>query len=74
MGQKDYKTVLQEKLQENGEVNINYIIVKEEGPDHNKKFEAEVRCNSEPLARGIGTTKKQAEMQAAKQALENMKR
>lgn len=74
VGQKDYKTVLQEKLQIKGEVVIDYIIVKEKGPDHNKEFEAEVRCNSNPLARGKGRTKKQAEMQAAKQALENMKR
>lgn len=74
VGQKDYKTVLQEKLQIKGDVVIDYIIVKEKGPDHNKEFEAEVRCNSNPLARGKGRTKKQAEMQAAKQALENMKR
>lgn len=74
VGQKDYKTVLQEKLQIKGEVSIDYIIVKEKGPDHDKEFEAEVRCDSKPLARGKGRTKKQAEMQAAKQALENMKR
>lgn len=74
VGQKDYKTVLQEKLQTKGEVVIDYIIVKEKGPDHDKEFEAEVRCNKKPLARGKGRTKKQAEMQAAKQALENMKR
>ncbi|MCI8654914.1 MAG: ribonuclease III [Clostridia bacterium] len=74
VGQKDYKTVLQEKLQIKGEVAIDYIIVKEKGPDHDKEFEAEVRCNTKPLARGKGRTKKQAEMQAAKQALENMKR
>lgn len=74
VGQKDYKTVLQEKLQIRGEVLIDYIIVGEKGPDHDKEFEAEVRCNSKSLARGKGRTKKQAEMQAAKQALDNMKR
>lgn len=73
VGQKDYKTVLQEKLQIKGEVIIEYVIIKEKGPDHDKEFEAEVRCNKKPLAQGIGRTKKQAEMQAAKQALENMK-
>lgn len=73
VGQKDYKTVLQEKLQIKGEVVIEYVIIKEKGPDHDKEFEAEVRCNKKPLAQGIGRTKKQAEMQAAKQALENMK-
>ena len=74
VGQKDYKTVLQEKLQIKGEVVIDYIIVGEKGPDHDKEFEAEVRCNSKSLARGKGRTKKQAEMQDAKQALDNLKR
>lgn len=73
VGEKDYKTVLQEKLQIKGEVTIDYIIVSEKGPDHEKQFEAEVRCDYKPLARGIGRTKKQAEMQAARQALEKMK-
>ena len=70
VGQKDYKTVLQEKLQIHGDVKIEYIIVKESGPDHDKLFEAEVRCNNKALAQGKGKTKKQAEMQAAEKALE----
>jgi len=70
VGMKDYKTVLQEKLQENGQVLIEYTIVKEEGPDHNKVFTAEVKCDGKILARGEGTTKKLAEMEAAKKALE----
>ncbi len=70
VGQKDYKTVLQEKLQEHGDVKIEYIIVKETGPDHNKVFEAEVRCNGRALATGKGRAKKQAEMKAAEKALE----
>ena len=69
---KDHKTVLQEKLQENGNVDIEYDIIKEEGPDHDKKFTAEVKCNGKILAQGIGRTKKQAEMEAAKKALDNM--
>ena len=69
VGQKDYKTVLQEELQKNGSVKIEYNIIKEEGPDHNKKFVAEVKCNGKYLAKGSGGTKKQAEMEAAKQAL-----
>ena len=40
VGQKDYKTVLQEELQKNGDVKIEYKIIKETGPDHDKKFEA----------------------------------
>ena len=70
VGQKDYKTVLQEKLQVHGDVKIEYIIVGESGPDHNKMFEAEVRCNNKALAQGKGKTKKQAEMKAAEKALE----
>ena len=72
VGMKDHKTVLQEKLQENGNVDIEYDIIKEEGPDHDKKFTAEVKCNGKILAQGIGRTKKQAEMEAAKKALDNM--
>lgn len=69
VGQKDYKTVLQEKLQVNGEVHIKYEIIKEEGPDHNKKFTARVSCNNKILATGEGKTKKNAEMEAARKAL-----
>ena len=73
VGQKDYKTVLQEKLQEHGEVEIKYTIIKETGPDHDKTFEAQVECNNKKLATGRGKSKKQAEMEAAKKALENIK-
>ena len=69
VGDRDYKTVLQEKLQENGEVHIEYCIIKEEGPDHDKTFVAEVKCNNKFLANGTGKSKKEAEMQAAKKAL-----
>ena len=72
VGMKDHKTVLQEKLQEHGNVNIEYEIIKENGPDHEKEFTAEVKCNGKILAQGIGKTKKQAEMEAAKKALDNM--
>lgn len=71
VGQKDYKTVLQEKLQANGEVHIKYEIIKEEGPDHDKKFTASVSCNNKELAIGEGKTKKAAEMDAARKALNN---
>ena len=70
VGQKDYKTVLQEELQKNGEVKIEYKITKETGPDHDKTFEAEVSLNGKKLAEGVGKSKKEAEMQAAKKALE----
>ena len=69
VGMKDYKTVLQEKLQVHGEVKIHYEVIKETGPDHNKSFTVEVSCNDKKLAEGIGKSKKEAEMQAAKNAL-----
>ena len=73
VGQKDYKTVLQEKLQEHGEVIIKYTIINEEGPDHNKTFTAEVSCNGKNLAIGTGRSKKSAEMEAARKAISSMK-
>ena len=71
VGKKDYKTVLQEKLQEHGSVHIEYNIIKEEGPDHSKVFTAEVKCNGKVLGIGTGSTKKQAEMEAAHKVLVN---
>jgi ribonuclease-3 len=72
VGLKDYKTVLQEKLQENGEVLIKYKIIDEKGPDHNKVFTAEVECDGKKLAVGSGRSKKSAEMEAARKALEEL--
>lgn len=72
VGDKDYKTVLQEKLQEHGEVKIEYEIINETGPDHDKYFEAQVKCNGKILAQGKGKSKKEAHMHAAKKALENL--
>lgn len=69
IGTKDYKTVLQEKLQIHGDVQIKYNIIKEEGPDHNKTFTAEVECNGKKLAVGVGRSKKAAEMEAARKAI-----
>ena len=74
IGQKDYKTVLQEILQKNGNVDIEYKIVEEKGPDHDKIFCAEVICNQKKLATGDGKSKKLAEMEAARKAIENMKK
>ena len=69
VGQKDYKTVLQEKLQEKGTVRIEYVLLQEKGPDHDKIFVVEVKCEGRSLAIGEGRTKKSAEMEAAKNAL-----
>ena len=70
VGMKDYKTVLQEKLQIHGNVKIEYTVIDEKGPDHNKIFVVEVKCDGKHLAIGQGTTKKGAEMEAAHNALE----
>ena len=72
VGQKDHKTVLQEKLQIHGTVNIEYKIINEAGPDHDKTFTAQVSLNGKVLAQGTGKTKKQAEMDAADKALKNL--
>ena len=69
---KDYKTSLQEIIQKNkGEI-LTYKLEKEEGPDHDKKFYINVYLNSNIIGRGIGRTKKDAEQNAAKEALELM--
>lgn len=73
VGQKDYKTVLQEKLQEHGATSIKYIIIDENGPDHDKTFVATVEWNDKVLATGEGRSKKMAEMEAARKALEILK-
>ena len=73
VGQKDYKTVLQEILQKHGEVKIEYNIIKEQGPDHDKLFTAEVKYNNIYLETGEGKTKKAAEMEAARKAIEKLK-
>ena len=72
VGMKDYKTVLQEKLQEKGNVLIEYEIIHESGPDHNKSFIAQVKYNGRVLATGNGKSKKAAQMEAAKNALEQL--
>ncbi len=66
---KDYKTQLQEIVQQNPDETLNYVIAGESGPDHDKRFEVEVHLNSNVIGRGIGKSKKQAEQEAAKEAL-----
>ena len=66
---KDYKSLLQEKLQSEKR-SIRYEIVRDEGPANNKTFEAVVYMDEILMGRGIGKTKKEAQQQAAKDALE----
>lgn len=67
--QKDYKTLLQEVIQKNGDSKISYEIIGEWGPDHDKTFDAAVIVNSAQLGHGTGRSKKEAEQRAARQAL-----
>ena len=68
----DYKTILQEVIQKNPEEKLNYVLINESGPDHDKVFEVEVHLNSNVIGRGVGRTKKHAEQEAAHEALELM--
>lgn len=65
----DSKTILQEKIQQTSGSVLEYVIVDEQGPDHDKCFIAEVRLNGDMIGQGKGRTKKAAEQQAAYQAL-----
>ena len=65
----DCKTSLQEVIQGHYEEELNYRLVSEEGPDHDKKFSVEARIGEKVIGRGIGHTKKAAEQEAAYQAL-----
>lgn len=64
----DYKTLLQEELQKNGNVSIRYDIIREEGLAHDKMFEATVALNNQVIGYGMGKSKKEAQQQAAKDA------
>ena len=66
---KDYKTKLQEVIQKNPEETLEYVLVGESGPDHNKSFEVEVHLNSNVIGKGTGKSKKNAEQEAAREAL-----
>jgi len=66
---KDHKTQLQEVLQRNGPAKILYQVIDEQGPDHDKSFAVKVECDGKTLGQGTGKSKKEAEQDAAQQAL-----
>lgn len=68
----DYKTILQEIVQKNPEEKVDYYLVNETGPDHDKAFTVQVKLNTNVIGEGVGKSKKQAEQMAAKEALELM--
>ena len=59
-------------MQVNGDVSIVYSIVKTSGPDHDKSFVAKLEVNRKVIAYGKGKSKKSAEMEAARIALEKL--
>jgi ribonuclease III len=68
----DYKTELQERLQKNPNIKIEYIVSKEEGPGHNKIFYMNLCVEDKTIATGMGKNKKEAEQMAAKKALKDL--
>ena len=70
---RDYKTRLQEVVQKDGPVEIDYEQVSAEGPSHNRTFVMRVLVNQEERGRGRGRTKKEAEQRAAREALKACK-
>lgn len=67
---KDFKTLLQQFVQQVGGEVLEYCVVDETGPDHDKLFTVEARLNSNIIGVGKGKSKRSAEQMAAKQALE----
>ena len=65
----DYKSALQERVQSAGGPLPEYAVISETGPDHNKLFQVQVRLSGAALAEAVGRSKKEAEQEAAKQAL-----
>ncbi len=67
---RDYKTELQQLIQQAEGDYLEYETVGESGPDHQKTFVVHAKLNSNVIGRGSGRTKREAEQNAAKQALE----
>lgn len=69
MNNADYKTALQELVQQKKNQNLSYRLVGESGPDHDKLFRVELTLNGEVVGEGTGSSKKRAEQEAAHAAL-----
>lgn len=68
----DYKTALQEQVQQKKDQVLSYHLVGESGPDHNKRFTVAVQLNGEEVGQGTGSSKKRAEQEAARSAMEKL--
>lgn len=66
----DYKTALQELVQQKRNQTIAYTLVGESGPDHDKQFRVELAINGRVVSSGVGSSKKRAEQEAARVACE----
>jgi len=69
----DYKTALQEWMQRDGVVQIDYQVIDTMGPDHAREFKVEVCIEGDTMGTGIGSSKKRAEQNAAQVAYEQVK-
>lgn len=69
---RDYKSALQERVQSAGEPPPEYVVIGETGPDHHKMFQVQVRVAGKPTADAFGRSKKEAEQEAARLALEKI--
>ena len=65
----DYKTALQQLVEQDGSATLEYDVIAENGPEHDKMFTVEVRVNNNLVGEGTASTKKDAEQQAAREAL-----
>ena len=68
----DYKTMLQELVQQKKNQTLSYELLSESGPDHDKQFSVRVLLNGETVGEGAGTSKKRAEQAAAREAVERL--
>ena len=68
----DYKTQLQELVQQRKNQVLSYSLVSQSGPDHDKKFDVEVSLNGTVVGSGSGSSKKRAEQAAACAAIEKL--
>ena len=68
----DYKTQLQEMVQQKKNQVLSYELVGQSGPDHDKKFDVEVSLNGSVVGFGSGSSKKRAEQDAARAAIEKL--
>ena len=69
---RDSKTELQEKLQSVGQHKIEYVLLSEEGPDHDKVFKFAVCVDGKQIGEGKGKSKKEAQTNAAEAALKGL--